>query len=114
MKLIKSLFNYLIRLTKQKKPPATIGDKDIYKAPAKEHGRGPVLLFRNHRDYAACIAASRKSSNTKHPRKPFIELLINTIKKPRNSKDWKRPKRPLRTKNGCPLYKIPLYTKGTC
>lgn len=114
LELIESLFNYLVRLAKQKKPPATMGDKDIHKVLAEEHGRGPVLLFRNHRGCAACIAAGKKSSNTKHPRKPLTELSINTIKKPRDSKDWKKPKRPPRTRNGCPLCKIPLCTKGTC
>ena len=76
--------------------------------------RDTVLLFRNHRGCVAYIVASRKSSNTKHPRKPLIELLINTIKKPRDSKDWKRPKCLPMTRNGCPLYKIPLCMKGTC
>ena len=102
-----------MRLAKQKKLFAIMGDKDIYKALAKEHGQGPVLLFRNYRGYIACIAASRKLSNIKYLRKSFIELSINTIKKPRDSKDWKRPKRPLRTRNGCSLYKILLCIKGT-
>ena len=76
-----------MRPIKQKKPPAIMEDKDIYKTPAKKHRRGPVLLFKNYKGCAVYIAASKRLSNTKYLRKPLIYLLINTVKKPCDNKN---------------------------
>jgi len=40
--LISALFKYSKRLTKPPSPSAIMEDKDIYKAPAEEHGQGPI------------------------------------------------------------------------
>ena len=89
-----------------------IKDKDIHKAPAELHKQGPIKVFKKDKSYAACIATKRKYRNLKKPRKALMDLSINTIRKPHNSKDWVRPTRPPRTKWGCLLYKIPLYQDG--
>ena len=43
--LIKALFNNGKRLTKSTGRAIIMEDKDIYKAPAKEHGQGPMRIF---------------------------------------------------------------------
>jgi hypothetical protein len=100
---------YSERLIKLTHLNTGIEDKDIYKAPAELHGQGPVKVFEKDKSCAACIAAKRKSANPKKPRKALMDLSINTVRKPRDSKDWVRPIRPLRIKWDCPLCKIPLY-----
>ena len=62
-------------------------DKDIYKALAKEYRQGPIWVFSKSKSYAACVSAGRKITNTPRPKKSLMELLINTIRKPRDSKD---------------------------
>ena len=69
-------------------------------------------MFSRPKSYIACVSAGRKITNTLRPKKSLIELLINTIRKPRDSKDWVRPIRPPRTYIGCALYKIALYKEG--
>ena len=71
-------------------------------------------MFSKPKSCVACVSAGRKIMNTLRPKKSFIELLINTIRKPRDSKDWVRPIRPPRTCIGCALCKIALYKKGLC
>ena len=53
--------------------------KDIYKAPAKDHGQGPIRLFPKKPSCVACIAIGRGSTKEELERKPLIELLVNTI-----------------------------------
>jgi hypothetical protein len=89
-------------------------DKDIHKAPAKEHGQGPMRIFSKQQSYAACVRAGRKASIESKARKPLMELSESTIQKPRGSKDWVRRQRPLRTQFSCSLYKIRLYKTGPC
>ena len=89
-------------------------DKDIYKAPTKLHRQGPIKVFKKDKSYTAYIAAKKKSTNPKKPRKALIDLSINTVRKPHDSKDWVRPTRPPRTKWGCLLCKIPLCQDGPC
>ena len=62
-------------------------DKDIYKAPVKEHGQGPMRIFSKQQSCAVCVRASRKASIESKARKPLIELSENTTQKPRGSKD---------------------------
>jgi hypothetical protein len=48
--------------------------------------------------YLACLEAGRKSLIKKLlARKPLCKLSLIITKKPRDSKDWKRPSRVLRT-----------------
>ena len=105
---------YSKRLTKLTHPNTGMEDKDIYKVSIKLHRQGSIKVFKKDKSCTAYIAAKRKSTNPKKPRKALMDLLINTIKKPRDSKDWVRPIRPLRTKWGCLLYKIPLCQDGLC
>ena len=83
--------------------------KDIYKAPIELYRQGPIKVFKTDKSYIAYIAAKKKSINLKKPKKAFIDLLINTIRKPYNSKDQVRPIRPLKIKYDYLLYKMPLY-----
>jgi hypothetical protein len=64
---------------------------------------------------SACIEAGRKSQR-KHKglRKPLSELSTNTVKKPRDSKDWKRPQRAPRTVFGCSVCYIPFCREDDC
>ena len=79
-------------------PNAGIKDKDIYKAPIELYRQSPIKMFEKDKSYIAYIAAKRKSIKPKKPRKSLIDLLINTIKKPYNSKNWVRFTRPLKIK----------------
>ena len=47
-------------------------------------------------------------------RKALSELSPNTTKKPRDSKEWERRARPLRTLFGCSICKIPFCRKDDC
>ena len=44
-------------------------------------------MFKRDKSCIACIAAKRKSIKLKKPRKALVDLLINTVRKPRDSKD---------------------------
>ena len=112
--LIKALFNNGKRLTKPTGCTVIIEDKDIYKAPAKEHGQGPMWIFSKQQSCAVCVRASRKASIELKARKPLIELSESTIQKPHGSKDWVRRQRPPRTRFSYSLYKIRLCKIGPC
>ena len=88
--------------------------KDIHKAPAKDHGQGPVRLFPKKPSCAACVAVGRGSIKEELERKPLIELSVNTTQKARDSKEWVRRRRPPRTRFGCTLCNIPLCKEGPC
>lgn len=112
--LVDALFKHGERLTKPPNPVATMKDKDIYKAPAEEHGRRPIRISTKQRSCAACVTAGRKTSYERKPRKPLMELSVYTTQKSRDSKEWARRRRPPRTQFGCSLCKIPLCARGPC
>ena len=90
-------------------------DKDVYKAPVKDYGQGPIRILLKQRSCAACVAAGRKGTiERKASRKPLTELLVNITQKPRDSKEWARRCRPPMTKHRCQLCKIPLCMRGPC
>jgi hypothetical protein len=96
--LVEALFNCGERLTKPPGRVAIMEEKDIYKAPAGEHGQEPVWIFSKQPSYAACVTARRGSIIEKKARwKPLMELLVNTTQKSRDSKEWARRQRPPRT-----------------
>jgi len=47
-------------------------------------------------------------------RKALLELLLNTIRKPRDSQEWERRERAPRTYFGCSIYKIPVRRNDDC
>ena len=112
--LISALFEHSKRLTKPPGPVNTIEDADIYKAPAEEHRQRPIWLSNKQQSWVACVSANRKTTIKPKARKPFIKLLVNTIQKPHNSKEWARQRRPPKTKLGCPLCNIHLCAHGPC
>jgi len=54
-------------------------EKDIYKVPAEEHGQGPVRLFSKKPNCVVCVTVGRGVIKEGFKRKPFMELLVNTI-----------------------------------
>ena len=64
---------------------------------------------------SACTEAGRKARRKYiSRRKALSELSTNTVKKPRDRKDWKRPQRAPRTKYGCSVCKIPFCRQDEC
>ena len=56
------------------------------------YGYKSVRINKMQKTCSACLAAGRKSYIKKLlNRKPLCELLVNTIKRLRDSKDFKRP-----------------------
>jgi hypothetical protein len=95
--LVSALFKHGERLTKPPGPSTIMEDKDIYKAPAEEHGQEPVRLFPKKPSCVACIAVGRRGINKQAKIKPLFELSVNTVQKPHGSKEWVRRRRPPRT-----------------
>jgi hypothetical protein len=112
--LVDTLFNHGKRLIKPPGPVNIIEDVDIYKAPAEEYRQRPVRLGNKQRSYIACVTAGRKTIIKPEVRKPLMELSVHTTQKSRDSKEWVRRRRPLKTKLGCPLCNIHLYAYGPC
>jgi hypothetical protein len=80
-----------------------------------EHGYKLEKINKKPMACLACLEAGRKSLIKKlSARKPLYKLSPITTKKPRDSKDWKRPLRVLRTQFGCRLCQIPLCKIGLC
>lgn len=74
-----------------------------------------IKLWQKPKSCSACIKAGRKSIKAyKAARKPLADLSINTICKNIYSKDWKRPRRALRTLYGCSMCEIPFCSTGEC
>ena len=89
--LVNALFKYGERLTKPPGLVAIMEDKDIHKAPAEEHGQGPIQIFTKQPSCAACCTMGRGSIiEKKTHQKALMDLLINTVQKPRDSKEWVR------------------------
>lgn len=112
--LRKALFQQSTRPAQiHSRPPRPSTDNIIYE-PAKEHKL--VKLWNKQHSCSACIEARRKTTDRPHRgrRKALSELSENTVKKPRGSKDWKRPARAPRTLWGCSICRIPFCTKATC
>ena len=112
--LVSALFEYGERLIK---PPGLVNiieDADIHKALVEEHGQRPIWLGNKQRSYVACVSAGRKTTIKPKARKPLMKLSVNTIQKPRDSKEWVRRRRPPKTKLGCPLCNIHLCAHGPC
>jgi len=111
--LVNSLFKHSIKV-----PKANIGRismEDIQWYPVLHHGYKPVKINKKPVACAACLQEGKKSHIKKlSNRKPLCELSVNTAKKPRSSKDFKRPQRAPRTQFGCRLCQIPLYKVGPC
>jgi hypothetical protein len=87
----------------------------IIRKPVVEHGYKPERI--NNKDVAcsACLEAGRKAIKVvESRRKPLAELSKNTVRKPSNSNNWKRPQRVPRTRFGCRLCRIPLCKEGAC
>ena len=56
------------------------------------YGYKAVKINRKQKTCSVCLAVGRKSCIKKlSNRKPLCELLVNIIKRPRDSKDFKRP-----------------------
>jgi hypothetical protein len=65
--------------------------EDIQWYPAIYYGYKAVKINQKQKACSACLAAGRKSRIKKLlNRKPLYELSVNTTKRPRNSKDFKR------------------------
>jgi len=63
-----------------------------------EHRYKPEKINKKPMACSAFLEAGRKSLIKKLlARKPLYELSPNTTKKPRDSKDWKRPSKALKT-----------------
>ena len=62
-------------------------------------------LWTKPRNCSACIEAGRKS---------LSKLSPNTVRKPRDSKNWKRPQRAPRTSFGCSICQIPFCREDKC
>lgn len=72
-------------------------------------------LWLKPKNCSACIQAQRSSQeHHKRLRKPLSKLSPNTVRKPRDSKDWKRPLRAPRTHFGCKICRIPFCRKDEC
>jgi hypothetical protein len=63
----------------------------------EEYRQGPIRLFPKKPSYIACITIGRDTIKEGFKRKSLIELSVHTIQKPRDSKEWVRRRRPLRT-----------------
>ena len=112
-RLVNSLFEHSIRVAKSSRTRVPMNRILWY--PAVEHGYKPEKINEKPMACSACLEAGRKSSIKKlSARKPLCELSQNTTRKPRDSRDWKRPLRAPRTQFGCRLCKIPLCKTGPC
>ena len=60
--------------------------------PAIHHRYKAVRINKKQKTYSVCLEAGRRSYIKKlSNRKPLCELLVNTIKRSRDSKGFKRP-----------------------
>ena len=111
--LVNSLFKHSIRVAQASRERVPMNRILWY--PVVEHGYKPEKINEKPMACSACLEAGRKSSIKKlSARKPLCELSPITTKKPRDSKDWKRPSRAPRTQFGCRLCRIPLCKIGPC
>ena len=110
-----ALFKYSIRKRKlytQEHPPRR-STKQIIWIPTEQHKL--IKISSKPTNCSACIEAGRKSQvEHRGSRKPLSSLSVNTVKKPRDSSDWKRPRRAPRTLYGCSECKIPFCNKDEC
>ena len=66
--------------------------EDIQWYPVIYHGYKAVKINQKQKTCSACLAVGRKSCIKKlSNRKPLCELSVNIIKRPRDSKNFKRP-----------------------
>ena len=93
--------------------PTRRSTNDIQWYPTEDHKL--VKLWNKQQNCSACIeAGSRTQLAHKGRRKALSKLSSNTVRKPRDSKEWKRPKRSPRTQYGCSIYKIPFCRRDDC
>ena len=112
-RLVNSLFKHSIR--PHRTYNSQVSMDQIQWRPAVYHGYKPERINSEPVSCSACLEVGRKSSIKRlATRKPLCELSPNTTKKPRDSRDWKRPRRAPRTRFGCRLCRIPLCKTGSC
>jgi hypothetical protein len=105
-------------LTRRRNPPTLNqptrrSTKEILWYAAREHKL--MKLFIKAKLYSACIEAGRKTTRAiKGQRRNLSDLSPNTVRKPRDSQDWKRPERAPRTHYGCSVCQIPFCRKDEC
>ena len=111
--LVNSLFEY--SASQARADRAQVSMENIQWYPVIYYGYKAVKINRKQKTCSACLAVGRKSCIKKLlNRKPLCELSVNTTKRPRDSKDFKRPQRAPRTTYGCKLCRIPLCKDGPC
>jgi len=110
-----ALFERSIRKRKfytQEPPPRRSTDQIIW-IPTPQHEL--IKLFNKPINCSACIEAGRHTQvQCMGRRKALSKLSPNTTMKPRDSKEWERRKRALRTHFGCSICKIPFCRKDNC
>jgi hypothetical protein len=112
-RLVNSLLELSIHLPQSDR--ARLSIDDIQWRPVVYYGYKSVRINKTQKTYSACLTAGRKSCIKKlSNRKPLCKLSVNTIKRSRDSKDFKRPQKSPRTTYGCRLCRIPLCKKGPC
>ena len=116
-KFFEQLVNSLFKLSTSEPQSncAQISMDNIQWYPVVYYGYKAVRINEKQKTCSACFAAGRKSRVKKlSNRKPLCELSVNTTKRSRNRKDFKRPQKSPRTTYGCKLCRIPLCKDGPC
>jgi len=89
------------------------GTNDIIWAPTERHTL--VRLWDKSMYCSACIEAGRKTQvEHKGRRKALSRISPNTTRKPRDSEEWQRRKKPPRTQFGCNICRIPFCRNDDC
>jgi hypothetical protein len=95
--------------------PLRNSTSDILWYPVEDHKLVKLFTRRKQKYCSACIEAGSKTQiQHRGRRKPLSDLSPNTTRKPRNSKDWRRPRRAPRTLYGCSVCRIPFCRKDGC
>jgi len=98
----------LVQPTQYKVPPSRVAEKPPPK-PWELTDFEPL-----HIDDFDDYGTPNLSQKAKGRRKPLSELSTNTVKKCRDSKDWKRPQQTPRTRYGCSVCQIPFCREDDC
>ena len=116
-KFLKRLVNSLFKLSTQmpRSNRAQVSMDQIQWYPVIHHGYKAVRINTKQMTCSTCLEAGRKNQIKKLlSRKPLCKLSVNTTKRSRDSKEFKRPQRSPRITYGCRLCRIPLCKDGPC
>ena len=112
-RLINSLFELFTQMPRSNRARVSMDQIQWY--PVIYYGYKAVRINTKQMTCSACLKAGRKSQIKKlSSRKPLCKLSVNTTKRSRDSKEFKRPQRSPRTTYGCRLCRIPLCKDGPC